>query len=129
MDAVAAVGGPILGAVEKENRVKGLCNVVLSQREPEMSPKTGKPKKHHSTRSNLKRALDSAARLAGSYTPEVAARATEVAKRALEHPLVAHQKAAKHSRPEHRQGYDAKSSGVALVVPRAGGYVKESTDS
>ena len=58
MDAVACVGGPRLGAVEKEIRVKALCNVVLPQRVQELSPKTGKAKQHHTTRANVRRAAE-----------------------------------------------------------------------
>ena len=123
MDAVAAVGGPRLGAVEKENRVKGLCSVVMSQRVKELSPKTGKPKQHHTTRANVQLAVDGAIKLATAYTADVAVRANGVPKRQLEDPLLSQQKAAAHSKPERRQPHDAAAVGRGLVV-RAGTYCK-----
>ena len=113
-----------MGSVEKETRVKGLCNVVLSQRAAEISPKTGKPKQHHTTRAALTRAVAGAVTVAATYTADVAERAKRVAKRKVEDPLVAQQKAAQHSCPDRRAAYEPKTTGFALVVPRGGSFLK-----
>ena len=122
MDGVAAVGGPRLGPVEKERRVKGLCNIVLSQRAHEHSPKTGKPKQHHTTRLNVRRAIDGAIKVASAYTLDVAERANGVSKRQLENPLLTQSKAAARSKPERRKKYNQAEEARLLVVPRAGTF-------